>query len=88
MGFTTVPLPAAVSSPVANHSRRRATCGMGMRLGLPGIDWWRWLSLRWLRRTWPKFYGRVLASRGFDYLTRVWTKVASGDLSKVLMGEY
>jgi hypothetical protein len=44
--------------------------------------------LRWLRRTWPKFYGRVLASRGFDYLTRVLTKVDSGDLSKVLMGEY
>jgi hypothetical protein len=38
--------------------------------------------------TWPKFYGKVLASRGFDYLTRVLTKVASVDFSKVLMGEY
>jgi hypothetical protein len=44
-----MPLLAVVISPAANGGRRRVTSGAAARLSIPGIDWWRWLSLRWLR---------------------------------------
>jgi hypothetical protein len=66
-GFTTVPLPVAVISATANGGRRRATNGAGARLSLPGIDWRRWLGLRWLRRAVtarPRWRGRLGSNCG------------------------
>jgi hypothetical protein len=48
--FTSVPFPAAASSPAENDDRRRATCGTRARLSLPESDWRWWLGLRRLRR--------------------------------------
>jgi hypothetical protein len=48
--ITSVPLPVEGSSPAARHGRERSTCGPGVRLGSPRVDWWRWCDRGRLRR--------------------------------------
>jgi hypothetical protein len=66
-GFTTVPLPVVVISSAANGGRRRATNNTGDQLSLLGIDWRRWLGLRWLQRAVaarPRRRGRLGSNSG------------------------
>jgi hypothetical protein len=48
--FTTVPLPAKGGSPAARQGWVRSTCGPGVRLGSPQVDWWWWCGWGRLRR--------------------------------------
>jgi hypothetical protein len=38
------------SSPAARHGRGRSTCGPGVQLSSPRVDWWRWCGPGRLRR--------------------------------------
>jgi hypothetical protein len=74
--FTTVPLPAGVSSPAVIRGRRRLTRGTGVRLGLPGSDWRRWLILRWIRQAAAQCgstSGHVNSSEAYRGASKPWT---------------
>jgi hypothetical protein len=45
-----MPLRRRGSSPAAMWGRTRETCGIGVRLGSPLADWWRWRWQGELRR--------------------------------------